>query len=163
MNVVHSEETLKFNALDERGGVSNEPLENMHVTVRQNGRSWHTTANPDSGAKVNLCSLDRVQEMGLDLSTEQGACNLVGVNDQTLQFDGIVNLTIEFQSKQIETCAVVSSSITDKFLVGRQDLKRLDVLPQNFPARIQQKNHALQFNAAECPPLTEVARQSAAK
>ena len=143
------------------------PLDNMKIRVKQNGVSAETVANPDSGAKVNLCSVDRATKMGLEILNGSPK-NLVGVDNSGLKYDGFIKVDIEFEGKIISTQAIVSSSVHDKFLVGRQDLKRLGCLPMNFPARIpsfsappfssQQK---IQINAADCSAFTVEAKNNA--
>ena len=78
--------------------------------------------------------------MTADLATRHGMVintrwrkKIRAVNDQKLDCSGTVTFDIEFEGRSMEVVALVSSSITNEVLLSWHTLKKIGVIPEDFP------------------------------
>jgi hypothetical protein len=78
--------------------------------------------------------------MAADLASRHGMVintrrrkKIRAVNDQKLDCSGTVTFDIEFEGRSMEVVALVSSSITNEVLLSWHTLKKIGVIPDDFP------------------------------
>ena len=81
---------------------------------------------------MTLISEDVVARQGLTVDTRSRK-RVRAVNGQKLDNSGTVTFGIEFQGKETEVIALVSSSIEGKVLLSWQVLQKLGVITSDFP------------------------------
>jgi hypothetical protein len=86
----------------------------------------------DTGADVDFLSKDLADAQGLVLN-EEDTVPIAGADDRPLRVEGSAVVTLEYQGQSVRTTVYVSSSMTQEFLVSCTTLKRLRIIPADFP------------------------------
>jgi hypothetical protein len=87
---------------------------------------------PDTGFTQSMISENVVSCQNLAVDTRLGK-RVRAVNNQKLECSGTVTFGIEFKGRSTEVVALVSLSITEEVLLSWQILKKLGVIPDDFP------------------------------
>ena len=120
-------------------------LDNMEVTL---GNSLAETqkrarirvkimACPDSGASRSLCGPNLAKRLGLKVLKER--VNISNASGSTMHYEGTAFVRVTFQSRTIEVPILLSKDVEGRLILGKHDLQRLHVLPQNFPQILPDK------------------------
>ena len=105
----------------------------MEVAIVSDGADTVTRlALADTGADVDFLSKDWADAQGLVLN-EEDTVSIAGADDRPLRVEGSATVTLEYQGQSVRTTIYVSSSMTQEFLVSCATLKRLRVIPAEFP------------------------------
>ena len=106
-------------------------MENITVLCKQRGKSVELEANPDSGCSKSILPMSAMDSNGLIYNAEHNSY-LTCANGTDMTVNGTAKIEIYFQGNKINTEVLVSED-TEIMLMSRKDMKRLRILPPNFP------------------------------
>ncbi len=89
---------------------------------------------PDSGCTRSVIAKDVADRYGLRYWAEPGRA-LIAANGEPMACEGLARLTVNaVRGPRVDVEALVSSSLSDDFLLAWHDLVRMKVLSESFPA-----------------------------
>ena len=105
----------------------------IDVKVTSEGAEMLTRPGlPDTGADINLMSIDWAKEQGLLLDkTDKISC--VAADGEPLKILGSAMAQLDFEGQSALTKIYVSPSMKREFLISRDTLKKLRVIHEDFP------------------------------
>ena len=92
-------------------------------------------ATPDTGAIVSLLAYRVAQQQNLFVN-KLNRPSLVNASGLPMQVEGTVTVTLCANNLFCSVEAVISSDLHDDLLIGCEDLRRLKIIPANFPHQI---------------------------
>ena len=128
-----------------------QPTPRMEIVVEGEGaKSFGFSSTPDSGTTRTLFALNLIQKAGLKYN-KQGRERIFAANDNQMSCEGNIVVKMTTQGVTTTVDALVTSDLHDEILVSWGDLKKLRVLPQNFPNVIKENKTAQMQIAASDP------------
>ena len=98
-------------------------------------KKFFVKAVADTGATKSVISYQLVKKFGIPIKKSQH--KIKTADGSILPCEGEVNLFVNFQGLQDQVSFIVSRAIRDEnVFLGYQDMKKFELLPANFPARI---------------------------
>jgi hypothetical protein len=89
-------------------------------------------ACPDTGAARSICSPKLAIELGARIHRRE-KLNIIAANGAGMTNAGTATLRVIFQSVPLDVDMLLTPEIGDRCLIGLPDLKRYNIVPQNFP------------------------------
>ena len=89
-------------------------------------------ATPDTGATVSLLAYHLAQQQNLFINKLK-CPSLLNASGLLMQVEGTATVNICANDLICSVDAVISSDLRDDLLVGCEDLRRLKIIPANFP------------------------------
>ena len=123
------------------------PTPVMKIDVWQSGSQTFNSESqttclegvPDTGATKSVISLDTVIKSGFnynrDLTIDIRTCS-----EELLECEGVIVLSLSYQGQKLSIECLVSSSLTNLFLISLKDLIALGVVSADFP-QVQKGSH----------------------
>ena len=102
-------------------------------------------AIPDTGATKSVISLDIVENSGFEFNRDLSV-DIVTCSGEHLNCDGLIELSLTYQGRELQMECLVSSSLSNLFLICFQDLIALGVISANFP-QVQRGPHVYHVRA----------------
>ena len=102
-------------------------------------------AIPDTGATKSVISLDIVENSGFEFNRDLSV-DIVTCSGEHLNCDGLIELSLTYQGRELQMECLVSSSLSNLFLICFQDLIALGVISANFP-QVQREPHVYHVRA----------------
>ena len=100
------------------------------VDIKVNGRFW-MTACADTGTTKTIISYDIAKLYGLKLYKASEI--LLAANGEIMKCEGKTPLKLAFQGMITNVMALVTSSMKNEMLISMNDLKKMKILPDDFP------------------------------
>ena len=107
------------------------PICNMQFKIG-NGKSFNHDVLPDTGCSQSLISLDIAEANGIQIDWKKKK-NIRNASDEPMVCDGTVVFGLEHQGISTKVEALVTSDLTNEVLLGWKTLKRLRIIPEDFP------------------------------
>ena len=119
---------------------SQEPSKDLWVNrltlniTHANG-SFNFRTFPDTGSGATLIAADLAQQKQVK-ATERTNVKYINVSGDPVPTKGTAPITIKTQGRSANTKAVITPAIHNEIIIGRNDLRKLGVIPKQFPAPI---------------------------
>ena len=94
---------------------------------------------PDTGASKSVISLDTVNNNGFNYNRDR-TVNIFTCSGELLECEGVIVFSLNYQGQKLSIECLVSSSLTNLFLVSLKDLIALGVVSADFP-QVQRGSH----------------------
>ena len=115
-------------------------LDNMNVTLgnalaEKRGKNRvrkDLSACPDTGAARSICSPTTANNLGARVKSREKV-NIVAANGAGMINAGTATLRVTFQGKALDVDMLLTPDIGERCLIGLPDLKRFNVVTENFP------------------------------
>ena len=126
---------------------ADEVWKRLPLTINHINGSFQFNAFPDTGSAATLIAEDVARREGMT-ATENVACKYINVSGDTVPTQGAVpiHLSLKHRSnhskqakvtpKDLTIKAVITPAIKNEVIIGRNDLKRLKIIPKQFPSPI---------------------------
>ena len=118
---------------------NNEQMDYMRVMITTNDATFQFEAIPDTGTVRTLISENVARDNGLRVHKTR--TKLFAANDTPMICNGKCNINIEYSGKRVATTALVTSALHNEVLIGKQDLKGLNVITHSFPKALMVKEN----------------------
>ena len=107
----------------------------LPVVVSHSKGKFSSTGFPDTGSATSMISTSFIRKHNIEVtkSDPHQSQKFVNINGDPVPTAGVAHLQISTPKAWISTTAVVSPVSTDGLLIGFRDLKRLGVVPPQFP------------------------------
>ena len=115
-------------------------------------KSFTHASTPDTGASISMIANDIMEKEGVPLTSRRRE-RIQAANGEMMECSGTVNLIGEKMTSGRDKAEIpfkVSKDLTEEVLIGYKDLRRLKVIPANFPLEACKKLAA--------PPMNNVPR-----
>ena len=94
---------------------------------------------PDSGSERSIIPYRIAKTYGWKF--ERSNEKITAANNTNLSCDGRIDLLIDFQGITADINALISRDLKNDVIISWHDLKKLEILPKNFPNRINAMSH----------------------
>ena len=96
------------------------------------GREFFKEVLPDTGSSQTIIAMNLVNanDMPVDKKKKRKIFN---ASDEPMACEGTVTFEVEYEGQKTNVAALVSSDLTNEVLLGWKALKRLKIIPDNFP------------------------------
>ena len=112
---------------------STQDMEDVAFTPLGKSKAKSTIRNafPDSGCEQSLISEDLIKSMGLVLENKKK--RIEAVDGSVVRCSGSTAIKVEYQGHEAHIRALVTPALKDEVILSKKTLKKLSVLPKDFP------------------------------
>ena len=104
----------------------------LTLSISHKNGSFTFNTFPDTGSAATLIASDLAKKYGIKASRPSNRA-YVSVNGDPVPTSGTAQVTLSISDRSISTLFVISSALTNEIIIGRDDLKKLGVIPKQFP------------------------------
>ena len=129
---------------DARNILLNAPTPRMHVLLsdaKDGSRSFQIKALPDSGCTRSILSENMCRRQGIPMSPADSE-QIELANGDVIDCAGAAKVNVTFEGLTTLLNVLITSDVTDDFLLSWQDLVFMGILPEDFPHRIRPRANA---------------------
>ena len=120
--------------------------------VTESGRKFSNQVLPDTGCSQSIVALDLVEANNMEID-KKAKKRIRNASDEPMACHGSVVFEVGWQGRRTEVVALVSSDLTQEVLLGWKTLKRLSIIPEDFP----------NISDVQCQRVIGCAKQSAGR
>ena len=122
------------------------------ASSRGRGHQFNHMVLPDTGCSQSIVAFDVAKENGMEINKSKRK-RILNASDEIMHCNGSVTFNVKYCGLSTMVEALVSSDLENEVLLGWQTLKRLSIIPEDFPRPI------LPNKACSVQPLPESGAQ----
>ena len=107
-------------------------VKRLTLNISHKNGSFTFRTFPDTGSAASLIASDLAEKYGIKASKPAKRA-YVSVNGDPVHTAGTAEVNLSTSDRSISLSFVISSALKNKIIIGRDDLKKLGVIPKQFP------------------------------
>ena len=113
--------------------IGSKPTPRILIQIQApSGKPFQCMALPDTGTSRTIISFDFIQANQIKVNPDINE-KLYCANNQAMNCEGNIQVTIRHKDKEAQVDAIVSSSMDQEVLISWQDLQKLGIISDDFP------------------------------